>query len=139
MDTPLQAAVKAQRSMGMKGENWDNYAIARYTLEGELGLNGQSAQHVYDLNRDEYNTLLANGRQDVALALCNTKSLLELNGKISRQLRFLNLLLLVSICFLGAIVTKLYPQILGGLPSAIGLEIARDLIAGVSGTFALAD
>jgi hypothetical protein len=111
-DTPLQAAVKAQRSMGMRGENWDNYAIARYTLEGELGLNDQTAQHVYDLSQNEYNTLLANGRQDVAHALCNTKSLLELNGRISRQLRFANVLLVVSVCFLGAIVAKLYPHLL---------------------------
>jgi hypothetical protein len=111
MDTPLQAAVRAQREMGMKGESWDNYAIARYTLEGELGLNGQTAQHVYDLSRDEYNTLLANGRQDVAHALCNTKSLLDLHGKISRQLRLLNVLVLVSVCFLAAIVAKLYPHL----------------------------
>jgi hypothetical protein len=111
-DTPLQAAIKAQRLLGRTGAHWDNYAVARYTLDGELGMNGQTAQHVYDLNQDEYNTLIANGRQDVAHALCNTKSLLDLNGRISRQLRFANVLLLVTVCFLGAIVVKLYPHFL---------------------------
>jgi hypothetical protein len=115
MDTPLQAAVRAQRAQGLKGEHWDNYAVARYTLEGELGLNGQVAQHIYDLSRDEYSTLLAHGRQDIVHALCNTKSLLDLNGRISRQLRLANILLFVSVCFLGAIVYKLYPQFFSGL------------------------
>jgi hypothetical protein len=114
-DTPLQVAIKAQRSLGRKGDHWDNHAVAIYTLQGELGLGGKSANHVYDLNQDEYNTLIANGRQDVAHALCNTKSLLDLNGRISRQLRFANVLLLITVCFLAAIVNKLYPQFFGGI------------------------
>ncbi len=95
----------------MKGEHWDNYAIARYTLHDELGMHGEHAQHTYDLSRDEYHTLLAHGRQDAAHTLCNTKSLLDLNAKISRQLRLLNILLFGSTCFLGAIVYKLYLEV----------------------------
>jgi hypothetical protein len=115
MDTPLQAALRAQKAQGMKGAHWDNYAVARYTLEGELGLNGQNAKHVYDLNQDEVNTLLANGRQDASHALGNTKSLLNLNARVSRQLRLVNILLFISVCFLSAIVYKLYPEFFPGL------------------------
>ncbi len=46
MDTPLQAAIEAQSEQGMKGDHWDNYAVARYTVENEIGLNGQAAQHL---------------------------------------------------------------------------------------------
>ena len=111
----LQATIRTQRSMGMKGEHWDNYAIGRDVLHGELGLNGEQPQHEYFLEESTRDTLLAHSRQDTAHALCNTKSLLDLNGKISSQLRLLNFLLLVSVCFLGAILVKLYPQLLSGL------------------------
>ena len=114
-DTPLQAEIKAQRALGMKGEHWDNYAVAKYTLEGEIGSTGQAAQHVYDFGQDEVNTLLAHSRQDAAHALGNTKSLLDLNARISRQVRLVNFLLFVSICFLSAIVYKLYPEVFSGL------------------------
>jgi hypothetical protein len=89
--------------------------VARYTLDGELGLNGQNAQHVYDLDQDQVNTLLAHGRQDAAHTLGNTKSLLDLNARVSRQLRLVNCLLFVSVCFLSAIVYKLYPEIFSEL------------------------
>jgi hypothetical protein len=36
----LQVRIKKQRQMGLKGAHWDNHAVARYTLDGELGLNG---------------------------------------------------------------------------------------------------
>lgn len=113
--TSLQSAIKNQRLLGMKGEHWDNYAAARYTLEGELGLNGQTAQHFYDLNREEYNTLLAHGRQDAAHALCNTQSLLDLTRRVSRQVRLLNVLLFALVCMIGAIVYKLYPELSGAV------------------------
>jgi hypothetical protein len=103
------------RPSASPGDNWDNYAVARDVLHGELGLNGEPAQHEYYLDQATRDTLLTHGRQDAAHALCNTKSLLDLNGKISRQLRLLNLLLFVSVCFSGAVVVKLYPQIFGGL------------------------
>jgi hypothetical protein len=114
-DSALQAEIKAQKALGMKGEHWDNYAVAKYTLEGEIGSTGQAAQHVYDFGQDEVNTLLAHSRQDAAHALGNTKSLLDLNAKISRQVRLVNFLLFVSICLLGAIVYRLYPEIVSRL------------------------
>jgi hypothetical protein len=113
--TDLQARITKQRQMGLKGEHWDNYAVAYNTLEGELGLNGQTAQHVYDLNQEQVNTLLVHARQDAAHALGNTRSLLDLNVRVSRRLLLANFLLFVTVCFLGAIVYKLYPVIFSGL------------------------
>jgi hypothetical protein len=107
----LQARIKKQHQMGLKGDHWDNHAVARYTLEGELGLNGQTAQHVYDLDQEQVNTLLVHARQDAANALGNTRSLLDLNARVSRQLVLANFLLFVTVCFLGAIVYKLYQEI----------------------------
>jgi hypothetical protein len=114
-ESALQATIRTQRSMGMKGANWDNQAIARYTLFQEIGLEGEPPSNPYDFDEFTRDTLLAHARQDAAHAVCNTKSLLDLNGKISRQLRFLNVLLLMSVCFLSTIVVKLYPQLLSGL------------------------
>jgi hypothetical protein len=100
--------IRAQRAQGMKGAHWENHAVARYTLGGELG---EPAQHFYNLDEDKVNTLLAHGRQDAAHALGNTKSLLDLNARVSRQLWLVIFLLFVTVCFLGAIVYKLYQEI----------------------------
>jgi hypothetical protein len=68
----LQTRIKKQHQMGLKDDHWDHHAVARYMLEGELGLNGQTAQHVYDLDQEQVNTLLFHARQDAANALGNT-------------------------------------------------------------------
>jgi hypothetical protein len=109
----LQTRIKKQHQMGLKGDHWDNHAVARYTIEGELGLNGQTAQHVYDLDQEQVNTLLVHARQDAANTLGNTRSLLD--ARVSRQLVLANCLLFVTVCFLGAIVYKLYQEIFSGL------------------------
>jgi hypothetical protein len=114
-DPALQSTIKTQRSMGLKGEHWDNYAIGRDVLHNELGWKGEARQNEYFLDENIRDTLLAHSRQDAAHALCNTKSLLDLNAKLSSQLRLLNFFLMVSVCLLGAIVVKLYPQVLSGL------------------------
>jgi hypothetical protein len=56
-DSALQSTIKTQRSMGMKGDNWDNYAVARDVLHSELGLNGEPAQHEYYLDQATRDTL----------------------------------------------------------------------------------
>jgi hypothetical protein len=111
----LRATIRAQRSTGMRGEHADNHATARYTLFHEIGFEGDKAPNPYDFDQGTCDMLIAHARQDAAHALGNTKSLLDLNGRISRQLRLANVLLLVSVCFLAAIVNKLYPQVLSGL------------------------
>jgi hypothetical protein len=101
--------------MGLKGAHWDNYAIGRDVLHGELGWNDEPPRNEYFLEKNTQDTLLAHSRQDAAHALCNTKSLLDISEKISSQLRTLNFLALISACMLGGIVVKLYPQLLSGL------------------------
>jgi hypothetical protein len=114
-ESELQRTIIGQRAIGMKGEHRDNYAIARDVLHGELGFNGKPVEDEYNLDQSKLDTLVAHGRQDAAHALCNTKSLLDLNGRISQQLKFANILLSISVCFLAAIVNKLYPQFFGGV------------------------
>jgi hypothetical protein len=69
----------------------------------------------YSLSQKTKDTLLSHGRQDAAHALCNTKSILDVNAKISSQLSTLNSLMIFVLCLLCSIVVKLYPQILSGL------------------------
>lgn len=107
----LRSSLNAQRSMGRKGEHWDNYATARNVLHEELGMYG-SPTSSYQLNEQTRDVLLAHGRQDSAHALCNTKSILDSNLKLSSQLRLLNFTGLIAIGLLAAIVLKLYPHLL---------------------------
>jgi hypothetical protein len=82
MGTALDDTIAQQRATGFKGEHWNNYAVARYTVEGELNHSEQAPQNAYNLSQKEFDTLLVNSRRDAAHALCNTRSLLELNRKV---------------------------------------------------------
>jgi hypothetical protein len=113
-EADLTSTLKAWRSMGMTSEHQENLAIAKNVANEEMGRYGEHAIE-YSLSQKTKDTLLSHGRQDAAHALCNTKSILDQNERISAQLRTLNLLATVSICLLAAIVGKLYPQLLSGL------------------------
>jgi hypothetical protein len=91
-----------------------NLLVARTVLHEEMGRYGEQPLE-YSLQPKTADTLLVHARQDAAHALLNTVSLLEHGAKISAQLRLLNVMAFISICLLGAIVVKLYPQILSGL------------------------
>lgn len=98
--------------MGLTSEHQENLAIARNVTNEEMGRYGEHALE-YSLQQKTKDTLLAHGRQDVAHALCNTKSILDQNARISAQLRKLNFMATISVCLLAAIVVKLYnPQLL---------------------------
>ncbi|MGX4804349.1 hypothetical protein [Bradyrhizobium guangdongense] len=114
-ENALKSSIEAQRSLGIKGDHWENYAIARNVLQEELGQHGDRIREAYGLTQDVADVLIAHTRQDAAHALCNTKSLLDKSAKISSQLSMLNFLMLLTVCLLGAIVAKLYPFVLGGV------------------------
>ncbi len=107
--TALTHALKMQPRFGITGEHSANFIIAKNVLDEEMGRYGDHSLE-YSLQQKTKDTLLAHGRQDAAHALCNTKSLLDQNAKISSQLKTLNLLVLLSVIMLAAIVAKLYPQ-----------------------------
>jgi hypothetical protein len=113
-EADLTSTLKAWRSMGMTSEHQENLAIAKNVTNEEMGRYGEHAIE-YSLSQKTRDTLLSHGRQDAAHALCNTKSLLDLNAKISSQLATLNSLMVLALCLLGVIVVKLYPQLLSGL------------------------
>ena len=100
-DENLRFAIKAQHALGMKGDNWDNYAIARETLQGDLGYEGGSKAS-YNLDTDTRDILIAHARQDAAHALCNTTSLL---GRVQVLTRLVYLLIVIC---LGLCVLLLY-------------------------------
>jgi hypothetical protein len=106
----LEARLKSK--LGPKGEHWDNYAIAQNVLHEELGYHGEPEQPPYELNEATRDTLIVHARQDAAHALCNTKSMLDINLKISSQLRLLNFLVIITVGLLVAIVVKLYSHLL---------------------------
>ena len=114
-ESALQETINSQRSMGMKGEHWDNYAIARNVLQEEIGLHGEPPRESYHFSQGTYEVLLAHSRQDVAHALCNTKSLLDLNQKISSRLGTLNFLAWIISGLLLLLVAKSHPQFFSGL------------------------
>jgi hypothetical protein len=113
-EAELATTLKVWRSMGLTSEHKENLAVARNVTNEEMGRYGEHPLE-YSLKQKTKDTLLAHGRQDTAHALCNTKSILDQNVRISAQLRTLNFLATVSICMLAAIVLKLYPQLLSGL------------------------
>jgi hypothetical protein len=110
----LASALEMVPKSGLKSVSKANYLIAQNVVHEEIGLYGEYAFE-YRFNQKTSDLLLAHGRQDAAHALLNTSSLLEHGGQISTQLRVLNALALAAVCMLGAIVVKLYPQILSGL------------------------
>ena len=76
----LAGSIKAQRAIGMKGHNWDNYAVAQNILHEEIGHvapNHPLGQPHYEFDTTIRDRLLAHGRQDTAHALANTTSLLK--------------------------------------------------------------
>jgi hypothetical protein len=100
--------------MGSTSEHQANYLIAKNVADEEMGRYGEHPLE-YFLQQKTKDTLLAHGRQDAAHALCNTKSIIDQNARISSQLETLNLLALLTVGMLSAIVVKLYPEILSGL------------------------
>ena len=113
-ETDLASTLKAWRSMGLTSEHQANLAVAKNVTNEEMGRYGEHPLE-YALKQKTKDTLLAHGRQDAAHALCNTKSILDQNAKISSQLNTLNWLMVVVVCMLGAIVAKLYPQFVAAL------------------------
>jgi hypothetical protein len=113
-EAALASALKTRKSMGITSEHQANYLVAKNVADEEMGRYGEYPLE-YSLQQKTKNTLLAHGRQDVAHALCNTKSIMDQNARIAAQLRLLNFLVLVTVCLLGAIVVKLYPELLSGL------------------------
>jgi t-SNARE complex subunit (syntaxin) len=73
----LADLIKSQRAAGLKGENWDNYGVALYTIRQELSQRTGSLADQFDVNDRVRDILLTNCRQDVAHALANTSSILR--------------------------------------------------------------
>ncbi len=84
----IQSTIKARRAIGLKGESWDNQAIARDILFDELGYN-QADRPNYHLDEQTKDILLAHARQDSSHALSNTISLLERVERLDRTVRSL--------------------------------------------------
>lgn len=91
----IQATIKARHALGLKGESWDNQAIARDVLFDDLGYNRADRPH-YHLDDQTKDILLVHARQDAAHALSNTISLLEHIDKLDRTVRILSVFVVVA-------------------------------------------
>jgi hypothetical protein len=90
----LADMVKSQRAVGLKGENWANYAVALYTTEQEFVERAGGLGDKYGMDDRMRDALLTNCRQDVAHALANTSSILRFIGNL-KFLAWANLALVV--------------------------------------------
>jgi hypothetical protein len=96
----IAVATRAQRDVGLKGDHWDNHAIAKHLLLDEID-STKPVSFTYRLDQERRDLLLAHARQDAAHALCNTDSLLK---RVRTLTRLVYLLLAVSV----AILLRLY-------------------------------
>jgi hypothetical protein len=102
----LLNAIQSQRSLGLTGDNWDNYAAAFSTLQREIGhFPDDTHLDCYEFDEAIRNRLLAHGRQDAAHALMNTASLLNRVVSLQRQVAALGL---VTLSMLAVIAWKLW-------------------------------
>ncbi|ACB27625.1 hypothetical protein [Methylobacterium radiotolerans] len=101
----IRFAIRAQRDLGMKGDSWDNHAIAHGTLQGDLGTNGKPRDPYYldDVTRD---ILIAHSRQDAAHGLLNTMSLLKRVRQLTIAVYLLMALVLLLIVFVAATLSR---------------------------------
>jgi hypothetical protein len=72
----IRAQIAAQRDLGMKGDFWNNHAIARGVVNEDIDPDNY-VHGMYHLNETMRDTLLAHTREDAAHALLNTTSLLK--------------------------------------------------------------
>jgi hypothetical protein len=93
----LRETMSAQRSMGHKGANWDNQAVAYHTLLQDLGYYSDHNPSAYGLDENVRDTLIAHARQDAAHAVVNTASLLK-------EMRIVRILLIAIVCLLVIII-----------------------------------
>jgi hypothetical protein len=71
----FRASLVAQRELGMRGDSWDNYALARTVLHDDL--DGGNHTPLFNLDEERRGRLLAHARQDASHTLANTTSLLR--------------------------------------------------------------
>lgn len=101
----IRAEIKVQRALGLRGESWDNQAIASDVLFDDLGYNRAERPH-YGLDEQTKNILLVNARQDAAHALSNTISLLERIDKLDRTLQILSIFGVVAALTIAFLLWK---------------------------------
>ena len=87
----IRDQVRINRSLGLKGDNWDNHAVALITTQHEAS-GAEDDFRLPDTTRD---TLLRNGRQDTAHALANTTSILDRVQELNRLVTALLVLVIV--------------------------------------------
>ncbi|KQP07496.1 hypothetical protein ASF28_10090 [Methylobacterium sp. Leaf99] len=102
----IHEQIQANRALGMKGDNWDNWAVGLLTTQHEIeDDDGQIGYVLTDATRDK---ILRNGRQDGAHALANTTSILN---RVHQLTRLVYVLLVLVIAIGGALVYVLIRQV----------------------------
>jgi hypothetical protein len=96
----IAATTTAQREVGLKGDHWDNHAIAKHLLLEEID-STKTVRFTYHLDQERRDVLLAHARQDASHALCNTNSLLK-------RVRILTWLVYLLLTITLAILLRLY-------------------------------
>jgi hypothetical protein len=95
----IRNQIKINRSLGLKGDNWKNYAVALIGTQHDAS-GAEDGLTLSDATRD---TLIRHNRQDTAHALGNTTSILDRVRELTR----LVYVLLVLVIGLGVAVAYL--------------------------------
>jgi hypothetical protein len=93
----IAASIRGQREVGLKGDHWDNYAIAQGVLRDEIDSDSKTGRFPFNLDQETRDILLAHARQDAAHALCNTASVLK---RVRTLTRLVYLLLAINVVIL---------------------------------------
>ena len=93
----LKAAIAAHKALGRRDTTSDNNVVAQNILEGDLGYFRDAGIAQYDLDEEARDRLIAHARQDAALAVLNSASLLAEVARMRRRQRITMVLLLVVV------------------------------------------
>jgi hypothetical protein len=102
-DEHLKMALAMAKDMGWKDPNALNRVVARNVLHDDLG-RFKGRLHVYHLNDDTRDRLLAHARQDTAHALINTATLLDQVKALRRTVNLLVVLMIFSVLSVAALI-----------------------------------
>ena len=93
-----KAAMDAHKLIGSRNTVSDNNVLANNILEGDLGYFSNRGLQNYDLDKETRDRLIAHARQDAALAVINSSSILNELKKI-RSAQTIILIMVASMFF----------------------------------------
>lgn len=93
----LKSALRGHAAFGPRSTTENNDVIARNILHGDLGHFRDEGFQEYNLDERARDRLIAHARQDAALAVLNSASILDELARVRRRQRIMILLLVAAV------------------------------------------